>query len=75
MSVLHKELDEKEAKLKYKKLEIMQPGIKNKSIYSRDSLIQLSLLNNNRGRGGRGLIKCSSREKGSLLVRRGLLER
>ena len=31
VSVLHKELDEKEAKLKYKKLEIMQPGIKNKS--------------------------------------------
>ena len=31
VSVLHKELEYKVEKLKYKKLEIMQPRIKNKS--------------------------------------------
>ena len=31
LSVLHKELEHIAEKLKYKKLEVMQPGIKNKS--------------------------------------------
>ena len=31
VSVLHKELEHKAKKLKYKKLEVMQPMIKNKS--------------------------------------------
>ena len=76
VSVLLKDLEYKEEKLKYKKLEIMQPKIKNKSVLP---VGKYSLVKNNKGEGrgrrggeGEGLLTFFP-EKGVLIREKGLI--